>query len=316
MCATLTAGKAASAAFVLVAAHALVPVPAWAQAQDLAICQAGEPQPAADACSRLIAGREVEPGEGGNDLATALIARSTAYFRLRRYEAAAVDAEQAIALLPDDAQPRLLRGNIAYEAKDYAGAIGHYSLAIERDPTLASAYAGRGGARTYESDLENALADFEEALANGLASAWVFNGRGNVHRAAGDLDRAYEDYLRAARLDPEKVDAWLNIGDIRMMRADFEGAREAYQRAVDLDPEDRTDMATGTSGLGEALARLGRSTEAFAAYERGFGYALAEDIAAAQAYLAKKGHFFGRADGVYGAATRAALKACIADPDC
>ena len=251
-----------------------------------------------------------------DELSASLTARARAHYDAGELGQAIADIEQAIGLSPEDPALRLLRANIAYAQRDYAGAIEFYSQAIENDPFMAAAYAGRGGARTYEGDLAGAFADFNEAITSGYATAWVYNGRGNAHRAAEQLDRAYEDYLRAAALDPAKVDAWLNIGDIRLINGDDEGARKAYQRAVDLNTQDRSDAMAGATGLGEALARLGRFEEAFEAYERGFAWANREEIIAGQEYLKEHGYFDSANDGVFGAAMRAAVKQCIADPNC
>lgn len=215
-----------------------------------------------------------------------------------------------------DAWAQAALGDACYEARDYAAAIVAYSRAIDLDPGFGLAYAGRGGARTYEGELEAALADFEAALANGFATAWAYNGRGNVFRAMGDFERAFADYAHAAELDPAKADAHLNLGDLHAFAGRYEEAIAAYGRAIATNTDDVNDATAAYARRAGVLAHLGRTEEALADYEKSFVAGGAWQIAGAQRQLAAAGHYEGAIGGVYDRATARALKACLGDPAC
>src|SRR5436190_1139959 len=65
---------------------------------------------------------------------------------------------------PGAAQQTLMQGDMRLVHKDYEGALGLYSQAINDDPYLRDAYLHRGVAYRGLGDFEHALADIDHAL--------------------------------------------------------------------------------------------------------------------------------------------------------
>ena len=78
-------------------------------------------------------------------------------------------------------------------------------------------------------------------------------------------------------------------------------------RSLSLEPGDAYTIDTRA----HVLAALGRSREALAEFERAMQISGADRVRKYQEALAKHGYFQGAIDGAYGAATRAALAACL-----
>jgi tetratricopeptide (TPR) repeat protein len=80
-----------------------------------------------------------------------------------------------------------------------------FDLALEADPELLPAWAGRAELAFERGDHEAALADLTRALKLEETAELLFN-RSVVHRAAGQAGQARKDLLRAAELAPGDAD--------------------------------------------------------------------------------------------------------------
>jgi tetratricopeptide (TPR) repeat protein len=242
--------------------------------------------------------------------------RGAMYLDLGDHARALADLDHAIALDPRTHHAYINRASVHYELGDYEAAIADYTREIELNPKYALPYIGRGGARTYTGEPELAIADIDKARELGLETAWGYNARGNAHRLLGDLEPAERDYARALELDPVKVDAHLNMGDMRFFAGDLDAALDSYETAAVLNADDPADTATAHARRAEVLKKLGRTEEALAAFEASFEAGGADQIVAAQEYLAGAGHYDGPANGVYGPQLKQAVTACLGDPEC
>ncbi len=124
--------------------------------------------------------------------------------------AALRDYERALALNPDHVPSRghahCLRGIIALEARDSAGAEQEFSLAIEVDPNLADAWANRAIIRFRRGDSKAALRDLDRALTL-REDGEVFYNRGRIFESLERWAEAAADYRRSLALGASGPDA-------------------------------------------------------------------------------------------------------------
>lgn len=88
---------------------------------------------------------------------------------------------------------------------DYAAAIAKFSEAIERDPSNAPAWSGRGYAALLAGKLDVAKADFDKALEldqNEIFQAQVHYNLGQIAEKQRDLEAAKREYRRSLALRP------------------------------------------------------------------------------------------------------------------
>ena len=84
----------------------------------------------------------------------------------RRYSAALLDYDQALAFGSPNASLLTNRANTLRHLKDVAGALAGYQAAIRLEPTFSSAYWNRGLLFEEHFDFEHAAQDFELAVKN------------------------------------------------------------------------------------------------------------------------------------------------------
>lgn len=137
---------------------------------------------------------------------------------------------------------------LAWIENDRTAALREFAAALRIEPHNSRAHLQIGQIHFYESDLIKALREFEEV--NRLAPHW---GEGHLFRAntLQDLER-------------------------------FEEAESAYYRTIDLMPDDPRPHIS----LGTCLVKLGRLSEAIAAFRKGIALKLAYGEIASRMMLA------------------------------
>lgn len=144
-------------------------------------------------------------------LAEALCDRSVLAAMSGNLDAAAADAEAAIAAAPKLARAHMQRGLVAMRSKDkdksktLTLATASFDEAIRLDPKLAEAFLARGQMRLAVKEYEGALADFTAAIdLNGkLAPAYVGRAQARKHLSPSDETAAAikADMHRAKELE-------------------------------------------------------------------------------------------------------------------
>jgi tetratricopeptide (TPR) repeat protein len=175
---------------------------------------------------------------------------------------------------------------VALEPADVAYGLG----------TLALAMVEVGGAE--DEDLEPALARNFLAMAtpdDALAAPRSEAAFGEARAVSGDAEGARSAVQSALSRAPDDPRVRLHAARVALLRAEAESASGAssalaeaedqYVRARTLAPE----SASAWFGLGQTLVRMGRSDDAFAAFEtaRRFGWSRQLDIALARLHLAR-----------------------------
>ena len=207
-----------------------------------------------------------------------------AMLRLRTGDAAgACDDLDAAAVALDDPRLWLLRGQARRQVGDLAGAADDFGRAVERDPSLATAWTGRGLCRRALGDLTGALADFDVALQLEVASASLYINRGLTHKAMAHelpsdearsfLEAARDDYDAALALEPGSAVALNNRGVVRLQLGDVPGAIGDLDAALERNPT--YESARRNRAAAEQALRSAAAAEHRAAAETQVSLALA-----------------------------------------
>jgi tetratricopeptide (TPR) repeat protein len=151
------------------------------------------------------------------------------------------------------AETRLLWGDAALASADYEQAVAFYKTAIEKNPTLWSAYFNLALAYEYV-DEEKALAAWEKylevAAAEPSQEEWLAQARDRRGRLragphyaravelaeAADYGGAREEYEKALTWSPESLDILRGAAANEAAAGDYAAAARYYERALALAP--------------------------------------------------------------------------------
>ena len=99
---------------------------------------------------------------------------------------------------------------------EFAKAIKNFSKAIEIEPTVATFYDNRGGAKYKLGQFSDSLADFKKAIELDPDSAPAHSNRAMVWIATKDYPAAIADCEKAIELDPRRAEPYYNKGNALM----------------------------------------------------------------------------------------------------
>ncbi len=214
-----------------------------------------------------------------------------------------ISGELRMATLPDDAGAVAALQLAAWRhtgAGDHQRAAAALLEAVQLAPGDAGLLTAAADAHRFTGDLDRAIALFDAAILAdpGLVAAWY--GRALAHDAVGATAAARADFVRVTELEPKSAPGWAGLAAAAARIGDIDTARTAGRTALKLAPNDaavaitlaRCDLSRGRPAmaverleglltrrggavddavvalgiLGDALDRLGRCDEAFAAY--------------------------------------------------
>ena len=124
---------------------------------------------------------------------------------LERFAEARADCVAGLRRAPDDPYLLCVLGQIEAAESRPAEARAAFDRALERDPSLAEAWASRGMLAFDAGDAVRAVADLSEAVALSEDAAVLFN-RAVALRTLGREDEARADLLHAQELAPDDED--------------------------------------------------------------------------------------------------------------
>lgn len=139
-------------------------------------------------------------------------------------------------LAVDEGTRQLAAGNLS-------GAEESFSKAIELDPAMAEAYAGRAESRLFHASTEELMRDADRAVSLQPDNARVYAARARVtlHRNCSKQHQegcaaAFADLNRAAQLDPKSPIYPILLGEMHAGLDQYDKAVAQYERAVTLVP--------------------------------------------------------------------------------
>lgn len=154
-----------------------------------------------------------------------------------------------------------------YVRDDHLAALADYDTAIDLQPDLLIAYAGRSTNHFRNEDYKAAVADADHAIA--LAPHWALghNNRAVALTGQKQFAAALESIQQAINLDPDMAVAYNNRGMVYVSMGNFEAARADLEQALRLDPhlvpayKNRAVVHAMSNHLAEAAADIDRALQ-------------------------------------------------------
>ena len=173
--------------------------------------------------------------------------RGYSYLSERRYGEALADLDHALALDPRVARVWVLKGSVYAETNRDDSAYVCFDRAIEIEPAFAEALSNRGGIRSRRGDLAGAVADFTRAIQLSPTFRDAYTNRASASFKLGEFEKSVADRRRAIELDPKNPENYIQMGSIGPALAKLGRTREAiaaYDEAIRMaPPEDRQRLA-------------------------------------------------------------------------
>ena len=184
------------------------------------------------------------------------------YFR-HEFDAAASQAQKAIALDPTDSNAYGILGDAYLETGKYPAAEQAYGQMITLRQDLYS-YSRLSGLKHIRGAIGGAIADLEKAVEEGKTNgrpsesvAWVQWQLGDEHFAAGHLGEAKAQYLNALETYPNYYRALAGLAQVSVAQKRYQEAIELYKRAIAVIPQ-----PDYVAALADVYMKIGRSEEA------------------------------------------------------
>jgi len=153
--------------------------------------------------------------------------------------AALTNAEQAIALHPDDPQPYLVKGAVLATRGDLPAATDVFRQAVNRGPGHAGALANLGGILAQQGNLGEARAMLEKALQVDPEQSQALLNLGLIDIQTGQLSQAQSMLQRAVQLDPRNANARLYLADVLVATGQKDAAIAQLHAILEIQPENR-----------------------------------------------------------------------------
>jgi tetratricopeptide (TPR) repeat protein len=183
------------------------------------------------ACTAILA-KERDP----RNRATAHDYRARGHAKLKRFDAALADANEAIGLQPNDADFLTNRGVLHAEMGEFDLAIRDYSDAIRMNPNDHIAYFNRAKDRRRKNEIDAALDDLSMALKINPKYASALYMRASLFEDLGRFDVALKDVDEVLLLTP-RDDRALNLRGLVMEgKGQLDQAVKNYNQAIAIDP--------------------------------------------------------------------------------
>ena len=121
--------------------------------------------------------------------------------------------------------------------RDYDGAIGAFSKAIEADPDNVGYLNARGIAHERKGEDDLALADYDLCLQKRPNYSPAFNNRGVIYLRKGDFKRAYDEFSSALKSTSQnRFYAFFNRGHLLTLQKQYDAAISDFAEAQKLNP--------------------------------------------------------------------------------
>ena len=137
--------------------------------------------------------------------------------------------------------------------------------AIALAPDEADGYSARGSQRIYHSwDWAGARADFVRALALNPTDSGVLRAYGIMLGSLGLFPEATTEIRKAIAIDPLSSRGWEALGTFLLAQKDFPATHEALRRALEIQPDDALNL----NRLGVLQLLQGKAQDALSTYRR------------------------------------------------
>lgn len=148
---------------------------------------------------------------------------------------AIADFDKALALVPDNVDTLILRGNAYTSVGEHARALADLDRAAELAPDNPRAFMVRGLVNARLGDMQRAFTDYNMALSLDPKYVDALVNRAAIYSMKGNTDKAIADLDLALKQSPDHVLANYNRGYANFARGDYEQAIKDYSRAIKGD---------------------------------------------------------------------------------
>jgi tetratricopeptide (TPR) repeat protein len=169
------------------------------------------------------------------------------------------DFDEAIKLVPDNANYGLIRAMYLRSKEKYDEALAAVDKMIGQSPEDANALILQGEIFREMDKPDDALKSFDEAIKLAPQSPAPYQARGEIYREKEDYDKAIQEFTKVVELQPgdvlplvHRAEAYLNAGKLKEALADADAVLEKQQ------------IVAAHRLRGEILAQLNRLNDAIA----------------------------------------------------
>lgn len=163
------------------------------------------------------------------------------------------------------AQQLTTQGDQLFRQQNYAGAIEKYAQAIALAPNQPNPRFWKGMAHYRMDNYDMALPELGAALERGYNRPLdAYSIRWRIHFARKDFDAALADVRAGLQLDPNNQDLLLGLADISFGRGDYQAAVDAYTGYVQRNPANAEvyfQLARAHAALGNIDAMIAAAEE-------------------------------------------------------
>ncbi len=189
---------------------------------------------------------------GGGGSPRVFVAHADANARLKTFDRAVRDCDEALRLAPGSLTVLTRRADLLFQAGKNDDARRGFDEALQLDAKSVETYVCRGFLFTTTNESARALQDFDEALRLDSLSANARLGRANVLYAQGQLEPALTECDQALLLEPDNFAALICRGATLVAQGKYEFALLDLDRAVRVVPDSPYayyDRAAAYAGL-------------------------------------------------------------------
>lgn len=142
----------------------------------------------------------------------------------------------AIALRPESALLRNMRGIVFDELGKTEEAIADFREAIRQEPDYATPHSNLGVVLAGKGKLEEAIDEYRQAIRLKPDVPDAYNNLGNALIDQGKLDEGIAEYREAIRLKPDLFESHANLANVLSSQGRFREAVSEYREAIRLKP--------------------------------------------------------------------------------
>ncbi|MHB0976197.1 MAG: tetratricopeptide repeat protein [Candidatus Aquicultorales bacterium] len=179
--------------------------------------------------------------------------------------------EQEVRSKPRDQGARMALANAYLNQGFFENAIEQYEQVLKLNKNSQEAYVGLGLSYMKKGDEDQALDWFEKEIEVGKKGEYrkmnaslemAYYYAGTLWFKKNHYDKALDYLKQAASIKTGSSDTYMAIGRILLEKKDFKAAATEFERALAFDPK----FPDAHYGLGIALEKMGRKSEALARY--------------------------------------------------
>ena len=199
--------------------------------------------------------------------AKALAGLGKAMLRQDKTDKALEYIDKALKLSPWDVHAHIARALLHKHQRDYDSAETEWKYVIEQQPEMSDAYIGLAALYSSLGQYEEARAQFLQAEQNNATSLGLYHAWSTQEEKLHQLDEAERLAGKALELNPDYPGLAILQAKLARRRKDYTGALALLDQVDSEAIENKQIRSSYLFERGAILDKLGRYTEAFAAYD-------------------------------------------------